>query len=52
MKSVRASAPGTIHESSEKELEEEVQPKETTHVFKILPVDPKHSFDFEDVADK
>ncbi len=26
--------------------------KKSKYVFKILPVDPKNSFDFEDVADK
>ena len=25
---------------------------ETKYVFKILPIDPKNAFDFEDVADK
>jgi len=27
-------------------------PEATRYVFKILPADPKNSFDFEDVADK
>lgn len=27
-------------------------PAKAKYVFKILPVDPKNSFDFEDVADK
>jgi len=27
-------------------------PKRPRYEFKILPVDPKNSFDFEDVADK
>lgn len=28
------------------------QQVESKYVFKILPVDPKNAFDFEDVADK
>jgi len=32
--------------------EDQPQQAETKYVFKILPVDPKNAFDFEDVADK
>jgi len=28
------------------------EPKKPGYVFKIVPADPKNSFDFEDVADK
>jgi hypothetical protein len=31
---------------------EEPPAKKAPYVFKILPADPKNSFDFEDVADK
>jgi hypothetical protein len=31
---------------------EEARPRKPAYVFKILPADPKNSFDFEDVADK
>ncbi len=38
-------------EDTPKTSDEEPQ-AETKYIFKILPVDPKNSFDFEDVADK
>ena len=37
---------------AEKQAEEAAPAKKTPYVFKILPADPKNSFDFEDVADK
>ncbi len=36
----------------EKKAPEEGEKKKPPYVFKILPADPKNSFDFEDVADK
>jgi len=40
-------------EDTPKAAETEQAPQaETKYVFKILPIDPKNAFDFEDVADK
>ncbi len=46
-----AEEPRTQTEKAAKGEEPEAAPK-SKYVFKILPVDPKNSFDFEDVADK
>ena len=46
-----AKEPRTQTEKEAKPAEEEGKAK-AKYVFKILPVDPKNSFDFEDVADK
>ena len=43
--------PRTQTEKAAKPSDPEATPK-PKYVFKILPVDPKNSFDFEDVADK
>jgi len=47
----RAEEPRT---QTEKQAKSEVEdaPRSPRYEFKILPVDPKNSFDFEDVADK
>jgi hypothetical protein len=40
-------------EDTPKTTDEDQPPQEETkYVFKIMPVDPKNTFDFEDVADK
>jgi len=46
-----ADEPRTQTEKQAKPEGEEA-PKKPRYEFKILPVDPKNSFDFEDVADK
>jgi hypothetical protein len=45
------SPPPTVAER-EAGKEEAGAPPKPRYEFKILPVDPKNSFDFEDVADK
>jgi len=44
--------PKTRTESAAAKDGSEEAPKKPRYEFKILPVDPKNSFDFEDVADK
>ncbi len=46
------SEPRTQTEKEGKQAENEAAPTKPRYEFKILPVDPKNSFDFEDVADK
>ena len=47
-------APKPDGPQAEKEgrTEDKAAPEKPRYVFKILPADPKNSFDFEDVADK
>ncbi len=44
--------PRTTTEKGAKPEDSEATPPRPRYEFKILPVDPKNSFDFEDVADK
>lgn len=44
-------APGNASDK-QPPLKEEPKKKKIDYVFKIVPADPKNSFDFEDVADK
>jgi hypothetical protein len=46
------SEPRTRTEKESSPDEHESAPRKPKYEFKILPVDPKNSFDFEDVADK
>lgn len=47
----KSEEPRSQTEKAGKPSDAEATPK-PKYVFKILPVDPKNSFDFEDVADK
>ena len=48
----RAAEPRTRVEKDAGAKQPEAAPKKPKYEFKILPVDPKNTFDFEDVADK
>ena len=48
----REKAPPPTAAEREAGKEESGAPPKPRYEFKILPVDPKNSFDFEDVADK
>ena len=48
----KAAEPKTTTESAAASDETGEAPKPKRYEFKIAPVDPKNSFDFEDVADK
>ena len=44
--------PRTRTEKESSPEDPETAPRKPKYEFKIVPVDPKNSFDFEDVADK